>query len=170
MQLFIDPPQLTSTDIVRLFNKAWSASFARVSSNKKAIAERGWVPCNRNLLLYKKIQQTMTKDDTALFQRIQTTYDVLTDDFAFEVLPSPVESVAFQKSHSGLTIISNITDLPQKASSDVISLNYSSGNSAMVLETLISHHNINEARERNKKIKKMVLKLLKHIKKPKLSL
>ena len=53
-------------------------------------------------------------------------------------------------------IISNITDLPQKMPTDAISFNYSSCNSAMVLETLIGHHDINEARERNKKIKKMV--------------
>ena len=71
------------------------------------------------------------------------------------VLPSPVESVAFQKSHSGSTIISDITDLPQKASSDVISLDYSSGNSVMVLETLIGHQDINEAREETKKLRKM---------------
>ena len=50
-----------------------------------------------------------------------------------------------------MTIISDITDLPQKATSDIIPLNYSSGNSAMVLETLIGHNDINEARERNKK-------------------
>lgn len=152
LRLFIDPPQLSATDIIPLINKAWSASFARVSCNKKAIAERGWGPCNRNLLLYKEIQHTMTKDDTELFHSMQTNFFPSTSNFA-SAAESPPESVSFLKTahSSSSTIISDLTDMQQHTKSDIISLNYSSGNSAMVLETLIGHHDINEARERNKK-------------------
>jgi len=51
------------TDIIPLVNKAWDASFARVDSNKKAIAERGWFPYNRALLLHPDIRSTITKQE-----------------------------------------------------------------------------------------------------------
>ena len=165
MKLFIDPPQLTATDIIPLVNKAWNASFARVDSNKKAIAERGWGPCNRNLLLYKEIQHTVTKEDGTLFQSMERNFIPPSDNFSYAA-ESPVESVSFQKSHSGSTI-SDLSDMPHRPTSDIISLNYSSGNSAMVLETLIGHHDINEARERNKKHKENGLKVAETYKKAK---
>ena len=44
-----------------LVNYAWSVSFAKVPSNKKAIAERGWNPLNRNIILDTAVRATMTK-------------------------------------------------------------------------------------------------------------
>lgn len=35
--------------------------------NKKAIEERGWGPLNRNLLLYKEVQSTMTNAEREQF-------------------------------------------------------------------------------------------------------
>ena len=49
-----------STDIIPLINKAWNDSFARVEKNKQAIAERGWYPLNRNILLNDELRSTMT--------------------------------------------------------------------------------------------------------------
>ena len=49
-----------STDIIPLINKAWNDSFARVEQNKQAIAERGWYPLNRNILLNDELRSTMT--------------------------------------------------------------------------------------------------------------
>ena len=56
-------PRLTIevTEIMILVNYAWSVSFAKVPSNKTAIAERGWNPLNRNIILDTAVRATMTK-------------------------------------------------------------------------------------------------------------
>ncbi len=68
LRLFIDPPSLTSNDVIPLVNEALKASFDRVDKNKKAIAEHGWGLCNIDLLLYKEIQNTMTTNDCIAFK------------------------------------------------------------------------------------------------------
>lgn len=52
------PISITYGDVIPLVNKAWPLSFGRKSTNKKAIADRGWFPPNRNILLHKEIQST----------------------------------------------------------------------------------------------------------------
>ena len=49
---------LERTDIVPIVNYAWNRSFAKVESNKKAIAERGRNPLDRRLLLHPQILNT----------------------------------------------------------------------------------------------------------------
>lgn len=51
------------SDIIIIVNQAWEQSFARVRTNKKAIAERGWFPYNRNVLLHPDIRATMTEQE-----------------------------------------------------------------------------------------------------------
>lgn len=46
------------SDIMLLIRNSWNQSFAKVESNKKAIAERGWFPYNRNLLKNPQIAAT----------------------------------------------------------------------------------------------------------------
>jgi hypothetical protein len=46
---------IEKTDIVSLVSCAWNQSFARVASNQKAVAERGWGPLSYNLLLHPEI-------------------------------------------------------------------------------------------------------------------
>ena len=53
-------PSLQATVMVPLINKAWKKSFARVPKNRNAIANRGWNPLNRNLLLDPSIRATIT--------------------------------------------------------------------------------------------------------------
>ena len=53
------------TDIMLMINYAWKLSFARVSTKKLAIAERGWLPLNRNLLNDTPLHSTMTNDQKA---------------------------------------------------------------------------------------------------------
>ena len=151
--MFIDPPSLTPTDVIPLVNVAWSASFSRIDKNKKAIAERGWGPCNRNLLLYNDIQNTMTRDDAALLKSMRDTFLSPSNNFA-ETDKAPIDSLSIQQSTSGdATIISDLTKNGPKLSKKMVSLNYSSGNSAMVLETLVAAQDLHKARERNKRNK-----------------
>ncbi len=68
---------------------------------------------------------------------------------------APSKPLSFQKCGSGdTTIISDITkNGPKIMSERIISLNYSSGNSTMVLETLVAAQDLHKAMERNKKNK-----------------
>jgi len=50
-------------EIVILVNYAWSQSFARPTSNKHDIAERGWFLLNRALLLNDTLSTTMTEKE-----------------------------------------------------------------------------------------------------------
>jgi hypothetical protein len=56
---------IRNEDIVPLVNKAWNDSFGRKVTNKKAIAERGWFPANRNVLLHKDIKKTVQVEEKA---------------------------------------------------------------------------------------------------------
>ena len=55
--------ELLPTDIIQLIKKAQVNSFVEAESNKKPIAERGWLSYNQNLLMHKKIFDTMTMKD-----------------------------------------------------------------------------------------------------------
>ena len=57
------PPVIEPYEIIPIINAAWDKSFGRVLKNKNTIAERGWWPYNRNLLLHPKIRVTMTDDE-----------------------------------------------------------------------------------------------------------
>ena len=48
-------------DVVGLVSRAWQDSFARVRTNKNAIAERGWTPLNYNCLLHPEVATTKFK-------------------------------------------------------------------------------------------------------------
>jgi hypothetical protein len=50
-------------DVVDLVARAWDDSFARINSNQKAIAERGWTPLNYNCLLHPEIVATSTRSN-----------------------------------------------------------------------------------------------------------
>jgi hypothetical protein len=53
----------SSTDIIPIDNYAWKRSFDAIESNKKATSERGWHPCNRNLLLNPEVLCTKTSTE-----------------------------------------------------------------------------------------------------------
>jgi hypothetical protein len=46
------------TDIVRIVNVAWQSSVARVATNKRAIAARGWGPLNYIIIDHPELQET----------------------------------------------------------------------------------------------------------------
>jgi len=72
--------------IITIINYAWSRSFARPVSNKKTIAERGWYPLNRALLLNAGLRATMTEQqqeeevDSGIFFPIPTTLALPTNN------------------------------------------------------------------------------------------
>ena len=54
--------QIEPHEIMLLVNYAWMQSFANVNDDKRATAERGWYPYNRNRLTYDVLCDTMTED------------------------------------------------------------------------------------------------------------
>ena len=54
---------IDKNDLMLLINIAWNKSFARVDKNRRAIADRGWGPYNRNILTFSHIRATMTETD-----------------------------------------------------------------------------------------------------------
>lgn len=104
-----------------LINKAWNDSFARVEKNKHAIAERGWYPLNRNILLNDELRSTMTPAEV----RNEITSDAIT-------IPSPY----FEFSTSDSTIISSSSSTQQP------SLNFSSGAASLCLDTIITSEDL----------------------------
>ena len=56
-------PTIQPYEIIILVNRVWSKSFGRPTTNRTAIANRGWFPLNRALLLNKTIRITMTKEE-----------------------------------------------------------------------------------------------------------
>ena len=52
-----------STNATTLVRTAWEASFAKIETNKKAMCDRGWNPCNRVLLQHPEIRATMASEE-----------------------------------------------------------------------------------------------------------
>ncbi len=103
----------------------------------------------------KKYLNTMTKEDNVTFKFMKGHYLQQSTSFPNTDidLRTPVKSICVTHSKiSYTTIISGITSDPNH-NVKVISLNYLSGNLAMLLETLVGAQDLNEARERNKKVK-----------------
>ena len=123
----------SSTDIIPLINKAWNDSFARVSKNKNTIAERGWYPLNRNILLNEELRSTMTPTEVC--------NEMISDSIT---IPSPYFRLL---SPSDSTIISSSSSTKQP------SLNFSSGTASLCLEAIITSHDLQKGRERKRKEK-----------------
>ena len=52
------PLTFKPTDIIPIVNRAWNRSFAKADSNRRAIVDRGWYPCNYNLLTKPEVLRT----------------------------------------------------------------------------------------------------------------
>lgn len=127
-------PTFLPTDIIPIVNKAWSVSFGNKSNGSKALAERGWNPCNRALLKHKDVLDTKIR----------------LDESAENVAPQDGnESTVAATRHSGnsddpLTELS----IASAAAASQNSLNLNNGKIADVLDILASERNNVEARRR----------------------
>ena len=61
MKTFCPHLHLMRTDIMVVVRETWPIAFGDVEKNKRAIAERGWVPLSKSLLLHPTIMNTMTE-------------------------------------------------------------------------------------------------------------
>ena len=170
LNLYMDHPNIQPTDIIPCVNYAWEQSFARVETNKKAIADRGWGPLNFNLLNNDDIKATMTDSEREeLFSLMKQSQHGLNN------CRTP-NSIAITTSTSQHSTISDLTlDSSSASSSNVVTnynskymmrtnegtssvttlaskMNFKTGRSAFVVRTLLHKTDLNEAREENQKL------------------
>ena len=120
---FTSELELLPTDIIPMIGKAWDTSFADVEGNKAAIAERGWFPLNKNLLLNPRLRGTMTKDDA----EVEDELDLMT---------SVTKHALFQDNKRNEELNGSY-------------LNFNNGFAASRIDRIIAHEDIERARARN---------------------
>jgi len=135
---------LRPTDLIPLINIAWNKSFARKSTNKKAIALRGWNPLNYYLLLDPELRATMTTTE------LQNESSKVT--FPSSMKPKQVNSTTNNETPSTSDAPTNLND-NQTIRTQQSSLNFSTGVSAECLTALVGSQQLMEARERIKREK-----------------
>jgi len=151
------PGKLVATDIIPMINRAWTKSFARKEKNKVAIADRGWNPFNRILLLDPTIRATMTEHELA-------------SEASNNLIPPSIHHNIY-KQHDGATAstCTYATTHQSMINSDVLKkLNYSCSTSAFCVDALVQNEDLMKSRERIKEEKgngKDVCEQLKLVKK-----
>ena len=132
------PGKLVATDLIPLINRAWSKSFARKEKNKIAIADRGWNPYNRILLLDPSIRATMTEQELA-------------NEAAKDLMPSSIHNNPLQE-HNDASTATTFFSAQQSTTNSNFSkkLNYSSSTSAFCVDALLQNEDLMKSRERIK--------------------
>ena len=139
---------LKPTDLMPLINKAWNASFARKNKNLQAIADRGWNPLNYNILTMPEIRATMAKDEKKL--ELNPRDDIkLPKDIMKPNQQSSDSTDSTRNDNDDTTTVTAAT-----SDSEHLSLNFSTGVSALCLSDIVRHEQLQEARERIQKDKK----------------
>ena len=120
-------------EIMVLINYAWEKSFARVETNKTAIAERGWFPLNRHLLLNTQLRSTMTDKE----QREESTNGV--------VIPYHATANFVEIAENSPTLDPQYLPPPPQPSTPP---NLQSGMAAYCLDAIVQNQDLMNARER----------------------
>ena len=134
------PPSLTDTDMMPIINYAWNRSFARVDKNQQAITDRGWNPLNRALLIDNDIRATMTRQE-----KLNET-----SENSNVILPQ-TSNINSDQSTSATTITaaSSLSSINNQQT-DHDQLNFSHGTAAFCIDAIVSHNDLQIARERIK--------------------
>ena len=139
------PPSLVDTDMMPLINMAWQQSFAKISSNKRAIADRGWNPLNRAILTNDNLRATMTAKE--LEEEALPSSNI--------ILPNKIAS-ANPSSHDDkcdTTVTDDSTspsEQPSSAPHVNQKLNFLDANAAFSINTLLSDTDLQKSRARIK--------------------
>ena len=157
LDMMINSPAILPTDIIPIINYSWQKSFAKVDTNKKAIAARGWGPLNYNLLTSNQIQPTMSKSEMVQLHSMMKIQSDSSCCATKRQSSTPDTSLMINSSS-----LSDLTDdlemnynpiyLKQVPNTVTVStkLNYKTGRAAHVARTLIHESDIIQAREENR--------------------
>jgi hypothetical protein len=155
--------QILPTDIIPIVNFANSKSFANVDGNKRAIAERGWFPYNRNLLLNPKIRATMTKKqieeekEIGLFPIVRFETDLIDGDTTRPTMMNENELRQMNTQHVPVTpplppLLDTPTATPPPPPS--LDLNFTGTLARSVLTDIVRAHDLQEIRKEIQEKKK----------------
>jgi hypothetical protein len=135
------PLSIRPSDIVPIVNYAWHESFARVQSNKRAIAKRGWNPLNKGLLTNPEVMKTkVVRDDQEQEQSNTATTPPQ------EAIP--IANVAAV--HDAATVLSDISNSDSSSNRSLPqSLNLSSGYAGDVVTGMLQYAIKNEKNAEN---------------------
>ena len=113
------PHTITKTDIVPLCNRAFANSFAQVPSNQHAIADRGWNPLNRALLLNTEVLKTKIVKIVDYDTETEPPRNIFTGDQSVISSISSTSSVAQTLNLTSGSAGTIITDMLQYALKEV---------------------------------------------------
>jgi len=151
----IDPFTLVPTDIVHIVIMACDSFFVNVQNNQVAIRDRGWNPLNYSLLDSDDIKLTMTDSDARHYEsilKLNSQCDSMgTEVSAHTIVGSESTSTRKFSELSGPNMNYDPKFLsvnkPIEEVSFTTKMNFKSGHSQQVLESLVHHHDLNQARE-----------------------
>ena len=156
----MNKPELVATDIIPMINYAWSQSFVRVEKNLKAIRDRGWNPLNYALLADKQIQATMTDSEAQthalMMKSAASNVTIQEQTLSYDsTINTTVETVSTLTNDPAIEVNYSTKYLERKMVPNTVTiaskLNYSSGRSAAVIETLLHDADLRKIREINKR-------------------
>ena len=131
-------PYIQPYETINIVSAAWKKSFARPESNQRAISERGWMPFNRNILMYPMVRATMT-----------------TEEKQNENLGTSDVTLPFHKLHDVSNCVTLPTFNPDLAKIDYDESkkipNFGNGAAAWCLDNIVSQQDLMEARSRIRK-------------------
>jgi hypothetical protein len=125
--------QLVKTDIIPLINGSFPGSFGNRLTNKKALAERGWNPYNRNLLLHPTIRATILAEQ-------------IDKEIESGLFPRNISSqqIAIEQQHTSSS--NHISSINRTSVSEVEGLNFGNGMAHYVATTIMTETDRQAAR------------------------
>ena len=135
--MMLASPNIEAHDIMTIISRAWYKSFHCVDSNKKAIAERGWFPYNRNLMTYPIIRSSITKEEKD--EEISTSSEI--------VLPLH-KRVEITDLCDPSTQVIDFRFASKPIDEAKMRVNFDSGKAAFCLDKIVMNHDLQEARSR----------------------
>ena len=135
-----DRPNIEPYEIIRIVNAAWPKSFARIKYNKKAIAERGWLPYNRALILHPTIRSSITNEEEEL-ELGDSTKIIIPQHARHKIIDLANDDKRFNHRY--------VTAPPTNPAATIP--NFKSGVAAWCLDTIVKDHDLNADRARIKK-------------------
>ena len=118
---------------------------------KQEITDRGCNPLNYNLLLHPDIRATMTRDEKE--SEILSDNDIFLTEYLLNTSTSSkqqsTDSTRLNNIDAITTTTTTVTDMSSK-----LSLNFSTGMSAICLSDILRHEQLQEARERTQNEKR----------------
>ena len=135
-----DRPTIEPYEMIRIINGAWPKSFARIEYNKKAIAERGWLPYNRELMPHPMIRASIINEEEEL-ESGDYTKIIIPQHNIHKIIDLANDAPSFNPHY--------VTAPPTDPSATIP--DFKSSVASWCLDTIVKDHDLNAARARIKK-------------------